>query len=88
MPAIVSVRNLLDYPVVDPRGESLGKIDDVVLAPDLTNVISFVLKVGGTLGVGSERLGVPASGVRLDTEAEALVVEAEPRRLDAIGART
>jgi sporulation protein YlmC with PRC-barrel domain len=49
---------LLKQDVYNDKGEKIGKIDDLVVAPDGTLSIA-VINVGGFLGVGDHRVAVP-----------------------------
>ena len=82
MTAIVSVNNLKDYPVMDPLGETLGSIKDVVLDSDLGRARYFVLSYGGGLTLRHKLFAVPARAVRLDTENECLVIDVQQRQLE------
>lgn len=86
MNAIVSVNNLKDYQVLNPLGETLGHIADVVFDPDLKRAQYFVLSFGGFLGMGDKLFAVPVEAVQLDTENECLVLDVEQQQLkDAPG---
>lgn len=49
---------LLKQDVYNDKGEKIGKIDDLVVAPDGTLSIA-VINVGGFLGIGDHRVAVP-----------------------------
>jgi sporulation protein YlmC with PRC-barrel domain len=49
---------LLKQDVYNDKGEKIGKIDDLVVAPDGTLSIA-VINVGGFLGMGDHRVAVP-----------------------------
>jgi sporulation protein YlmC with PRC-barrel domain len=49
---------LLRQDVYNDKGEKIGKIDDLVVAPDGTLSIA-VVDVGGFLGMGDHRVAVP-----------------------------
>jgi sporulation protein YlmC with PRC-barrel domain len=49
---------LLKQEVYNDKGEKIGKIDDLVVAPDGTLSIA-VINVGGFLGMGDHRVAVP-----------------------------
>jgi sporulation protein YlmC with PRC-barrel domain len=49
---------LLKQEVYNEKGEKIGKIDDLVVAPDGTLSIA-VINVGGFLGMGDHRVAVP-----------------------------
>lgn len=45
-------------PVVNPAGETLGKVNDLVMTPE-GQVEVIIIGVGGFLGVGEKNVGVP-----------------------------
>jgi sporulation protein YlmC with PRC-barrel domain len=49
---------LLKQDVYNDKGDKIGKIDDLVVAPDGTLSIA-VIDVGGFLGIGEHRIAVP-----------------------------
>ena len=49
---------LLKQEVFNDKGDKIGKIDDLVVAPDGTLSIA-VINVGGFLGLGDHRIAVP-----------------------------
>jgi len=74
MLSLVSAKSLEDYQVLDPDGETLGHVDDVILDAALDRARFLVVATARTvLGTHRERFAVPASRFRLDTENEALV---------------
>jgi len=78
--SMISVRSLEDYQVLDPRGETLGTVQDVLLDETLGHARYFVVSLGGALSLHRPRYVVPAASVRLDTESEALVIDIAPER--------
>lgn len=81
MATIVSIKNLTDYQVMNPLGQTLGHVADVVLEPDLKTARYFVLSFGGMLGMGDKLFAVPVDGMHLDTENECLVLDVEREQL-------
>lgn len=49
---------LLKQDVFNDKGEKIGKVDDLVIAPDGTLSIA-VIEVGGFLGIGDHRVAIP-----------------------------
>ena len=52
------VSKLLRAEVRNDKGEKIGKIDDMVVAPDGT-LTAAVIEVGGFLGMGAHRVMIP-----------------------------
>jgi sporulation protein YlmC with PRC-barrel domain len=69
---------LVGMDVKDAQGETLGKIDDVVIDFESGNVAYLVMSTGGLLGIGEKRLAVPlkaftASGDRTSSDAHLML---------------
>lgn len=77
MAAVVSIRNLSDYQVLNPLGESLGEVRDVVFESDLSRARYFVLSFSSSPVAGDKLFAVPVDAVRLDTENECLILDVE-----------
>ncbi|WP_378974297.1 PRC-barrel domain-containing protein [Methylobacterium komagatae] len=63
-PATVLASHLIGVEVRNPAGDSVGKIDDLLLA-DGNRVRAVVIDVGGFLGIGSKRIAVGPEAVVL-----------------------
>lgn len=76
MLSLVSAKSLEDYQVLDPNGETLGNVDDVILDAALERARFLVVAAArSAFGMHKERYAVPTSRFRLDTENEALVAD-------------
>ncbi|MDB5409235.1 MAG: hypothetical protein JWL84_4147 [Rhodospirillales bacterium] len=51
-------------------GESVGKIDDLLIDREHAAVTGAILSVGGLLGIGEKRIVVPITGIKLGNEAK------------------
>jgi putative membrane protein len=69
----VSIEKLLGSPVVNTKGDKVGKIEDVVL--DQTGKHFAILSVGGFLGIGDKDVAVPLNDLQLG-EDEAYLMSA------------
>ncbi len=63
----VSLDDLKDKTVVNNQGEELGDVDDVVVSRE-GNQRGFVVSVGGFLGIGENKVFVPADEVSVTTD--------------------
>jgi sporulation protein YlmC with PRC-barrel domain len=73
--------DLIGKPVVNPKGESLGSVQDLALDPDRGRVAYVVLSFGGFLGMGEKWFAVPTAALTLPDSAEHFVLSLAPDRL-------
>jgi sporulation protein YlmC with PRC-barrel domain len=67
--------------IVNPKGEHLGKISDVVI--DSKGQVAFaVVSHGGFLGIGEKEVAVPFGSLSCDREAKLLVLDATTDKLN------
>jgi sporulation protein YlmC with PRC-barrel domain len=59
---------LIGAPVVDGRGDAVGAIDDLIIAPERR--VHAVLTIGGVLGIGDRLVIVPIDEFEIDNTAE------------------
>jgi sporulation protein YlmC with PRC-barrel domain len=56
-------RQVLGQSVYNDKGEAIGKVDDIIIAPD--KAVSFaVIGAGGFLGVGKHDVAIPVSQLK------------------------
>jgi hypothetical protein len=82
-PALIAGGALLGCAVRNPAGDSLGSICELMLDPASGCIVYAVLSYGGVVGVGEKLLAVPWAAFNFDEADRALVLDAEPARLDA-----
>jgi sporulation protein YlmC with PRC-barrel domain len=51
-------------------GESVGKIDDLLIDREHAAVTGAILSVGGLLGIGEKRIAIPITEIKLGNEAK------------------
>lgn len=68
--------------VVDPRGESLGSIDDLVVDLNKGKAAYAVLAFGGTLGFNRDKVAVPMHAFSWDQREERFVLNTTRERLE------
>jgi len=76
-----TAKNLIGDPVVTPRGENLGKIEDLVIDPNSGRVDYAVLSFGGFLGVGDKLFAVPLEAMRMSPEEKRFILDVDKERL-------
>jgi sporulation protein YlmC with PRC-barrel domain len=72
---------LIGDPVVNQKGESLGKIEDLVIDPMSARVDYAVLSFGGFLGVGDKLFAVPLEAMKLSSEEKRFILDVDKERL-------
>jgi sporulation protein YlmC with PRC-barrel domain len=75
-----TVRNL--------AGESIGKVEDVVLDKQSNNIMFAIVGFGGLLGMGEKYHPVPWSTLNYDDAQDAYVVNVTKQQLEAAPADT
>lgn len=71
-------RAVLGKTVFNDKGEKIGKVEDLIVAPD-RNVSYVIIGAGGFVGIGRHDVAVPVSGIR--SEAGKLVMAGATRDL-------
>jgi sporulation protein YlmC with PRC-barrel domain len=51
-------------------GESVGKIDDLLVDREHASVTGVIVAVGGLLGIGEKRIAIPITAIKLGNEAK------------------
>jgi sporulation protein YlmC with PRC-barrel domain len=64
---------LIGASVQNDKGDKIGKVDDMIVAPNGTLTIA-VIEVGGFLGIGTHRVGIPVRQLKLATKSPKVVL--------------
>ena len=67
--------------VINPQGEKLGKIDDLLIDPNGAMKYA-ILSHGGLLGIGDKLIPIPWRALKLDKEKSTLVINADKAALE------
>ncbi len=73
-------KQILGASVYNDADELVGKIDDIIVAPD-SSVSTAIVGVGGFIGVGRHEVAIPVSLFRLDEGKHALHLPGATRAL-------
>lgn len=60
-------KTIIDKKVVNEKGDKVGKVEDLIIAPD-TFLSYAVIEVGGFLGMGEHRVAVPVKFFQMQDE--------------------
>jgi sporulation protein YlmC with PRC-barrel domain len=80
-PRQLSASTLIGDAIVNPAGEKLGDLKDIVLDTATGGIVYAVMASGGVLGMGEKLFAVPWHALRMDDNDENLVLDASPDRL-------
>jgi sporulation protein YlmC with PRC-barrel domain len=81
-PNVMDAATLKGDAVVNASGESLGKIEAIMLDVSSGRIAYAVLSFGGFLGIGSKRFAIPWSALTLDAEEKRFVLDISKDRLE------
>jgi sporulation protein YlmC with PRC-barrel domain len=80
---LLSTSTLRNTSVVNPQGEDLGSIEDLMIDPTQGRVQYAVLDFGGFLGVGDKLFAVPLEAFTIDRQNERFVLDVTKDRLES-----
>jgi sporulation protein YlmC with PRC-barrel domain len=75
---IASCARLVGEPVVDRRGEDVGRIDRVLVEVASGRIAGVIVASGGVFGLGERHYTVPWHELRLDPELRRVVIDRRP----------
>src|SRR5262245_45940103 len=70
--------------VVSPQGESLGKIEDLVLIPGEGRIKYAALSYGSILGLGGKLFAVPWEALTLQPDGKTFTLDISKEQLDSV----
>ena len=78
----LSAKSLIGDKVVNPKGEDLGKVEELMIDITTGQVAYAVLSFGGFLGMGDKLFAVPFEALRVDGENECFVLDVSKEKLE------
>ncbi len=81
-PVTLSAGTLTGDPVHNLAGESLGKLEEIMIDLSSGRVAYLVLSFGGILGMGNKLFAVPWDAIKVDTEHKAIVLNVSKEVLE------
>ena len=82
-PVTLSSSTITGDQVVNPKGEDLGKIEDVMLDVSAGRVAYAVLSFGGFLGMGDKLFALPWDSLKLDADNHRFILNLPKERLES-----
>lgn len=79
--APVKASSIIGTDVVNPEGENLGDIKEVVIDPHSGRVAYAVVSFGGFMSVGEKLFAVPFGGLKYNSEENEYVLDATKEKL-------
>ena len=77
----LSAKSLIGTRVLNPKGENLGKLEDIVIEPEDGRVSFGIVSFGGFLGVGERLYAVPLQAMKTSPEERAFVLNVDKEKL-------
>jgi sporulation protein YlmC with PRC-barrel domain len=67
-PRVLSASSIIGSKVINPEGEQLGSIKDMVVDLDDAQIAYAVLSFGGLMGLGDKLFAIPLEALMFDTQ--------------------
>lgn len=80
-PVALSAGTLIGDGIVNPQGEDLGKVEEIMLDINSGRVVYVVLSFGGFLGLGDKLFAIPWEAMTLDTNRHVFVLNVDKEML-------
>jgi sporulation protein YlmC with PRC-barrel domain len=77
----IATRDIIGKKVMNIEGETLGRIEELVIDAKSGHIAYAALSVGGLWGVGAKLLAVPWSSLRPSTLDDVVYLDVEKQRL-------
>ena len=81
-PRVMAASTLEDDNVVNPAGDKLGEIAEIMIDVPSGRVAYAVLSVGGFLGIGEKLLAIPWRALKIDPPNHRFVLNVSKERLE------
>jgi len=80
-PNVLSATAVIGDSIVNRAGESLGKIEELMLDLEKARVAYAVLSFGGVMGIGEKLFAVPFEALKLDASREHFMLDVDKDKL-------
>ncbi len=82
LPLNLSANSIIGTDVVNPEGENLGDIKEIMIDTNSGRVSYVVISFGGFLGIGDKYFALPFEAFRIDTEDKNFVLDVPKEKLE------
>jgi sporulation protein YlmC with PRC-barrel domain len=79
---VMPVSMFMGYRVINPVGEDLGKIEDIVVDMDSRQIAYAVLSFGGFLGFGNKLFAIPWEALKLSSKEDEFILHVNREALE------
>jgi sporulation protein YlmC with PRC-barrel domain len=79
---VLAASTLTGDPVQNSSGESLGKVDEIMIDIASGKVAYAVLSFGGFLGMGNKLFALPWSTLRVDEDKKRFILDIDKKKLE------
>ena len=80
-PEIMAASSFEGETVINPQGETLGEIEEIMLDVRSGRIAYAVMSAGGFLGIGERFYAVPWQAFTMDTDQKAFILDVDKERL-------
>jgi sporulation protein YlmC with PRC-barrel domain len=81
-PFVLSASSMESDKVVNPKGEDLGSIEELMVDVNSGRIAYAVLSFGGILGIGNKLFAIPWDALKLDTVNERFILDVDKQMLE------
>lgn len=81
-PVALSATSLMKDRVVNPEGEDLGKVEEIMIDITSGRVAYVVLSFGGFLGLGEKMFAIPWQAITIDTNRKVFILNVNKATLE------
>ncbi len=78
----VKASSVIGTDVVNPRGDNLGDVNEIVIDPTTGKIAYAVVSFGGFLGMGRKLFAIPFSAFKYNVNTDEYVLDVSKERLE------
>jgi sporulation protein YlmC with PRC-barrel domain len=82
-PRLMTASTLEGNRVINPQGETLGEIKEIMLDVPRGRIAYAVMSSGGLLGMGDKLFALPFSALTLDTDRKCFILDAPKDKIES-----